>query len=185
MKPFFYLFFMALLIGCNNRSTEASAEKSSTDTTSSTGAGETELSPEQMLIDQSQYFVWEVDADKKTISINPRLQPTYFHVDSLILGLNERYPKIVLEKKRLGHDTLYTEIKNATHLANRMGSLGAEQYIAQAVINLTAVNGVRFVRIDFAEGSHASPGVWSRESFSDYKEVDVVSLEGEVNSTNQ
>jgi hypothetical protein len=52
-----------------------------------------------------------------------------------------------------------------------MGTGGATFYLAETVINLTSVNNVRFVKIDFEEGSHASPDIWSKEDFSDYEEI--------------
>ncbi|RYF84325.1 MAG: hypothetical protein EON98_09525 [Chitinophagaceae bacterium] len=82
------------------------------------------------------------------------------------------YPNIRLEKVKQSNDTLYTQIKNANYLTEQMGSAGSEQYIAQAVLNLTSAPGVKYVRIDFEVGSHAMPDVWSKENFKDFKEVE-------------
>ncbi|HEV7333807.1 MAG TPA: hypothetical protein VGN63_22425 [Flavisolibacter sp.] len=168
MKQLTVLFFLAILISCSNNAGDTAATKDSSEASSDTWR-ENELG--EAPADKEQFFIWQVDTDNKTLTKNPQLHPSYYSVDTLIMGLNERYPQIQLERKHLGHDTLYTEVKNATYLTNQMGSAGSEQYIAQVVLNLTAVKGINHVRIDFEEGSHASPDVWSRKSFAGYKEV--------------
>jgi hypothetical protein len=116
-------------------------------------------------------LVWQVDFDNKLKKKNPNFREDYLNADSLIKGLNTRFPNILLEKIKLSHDTLYTEIRDSHYLCERMGTSGATFYLAEAVINLTSVNNVRFVKIDFEEGSHASPDIWSKEDFSDYEEI--------------
>ena len=120
---------------------------------------------------KEDFYNWKVDNEEKTIRKNPKLGDDVLGVDTLIIGLNELYPRVQLEKVKLSNDTLYTRIKNADFLTEQMGSSGSEQYIAQAVLNLTSANGVKYVRIDFEMGSHAMPGVWSKEDFKDYKEM--------------
>ena len=122
-------------------------------------------------LDKEDFYNWKVDNEEKTIRKNPKLGDDVLGVDTLIIGLNELYPRVQLEKVKLSNDTLYTRIKNADFLTEQMGSSGSEQYIAQAVLNLTSANGVKYVRIDFEMGSHAMPGVWSKEDFKDYKEM--------------
>jgi PKD repeat protein len=170
MKQLTALFFLTLLVSCSNNAGENAAPTDSTDAGSGTWK-ESELETEEAPADKAQFYVWEVDTDVKTMRKNPVINPSFYSVDMLIMGLNERYPQVQLEKKRLSHDTLYTEIKNAAFLTEQMGSAGSEQYIAQAVLNLTAVKGINHVRIDFEEGSHASPDVWSRKAFEGFKEV--------------
>ena len=78
------------------------------------------------------------------------------------------FRSILLEKTGIKKDTLQLKIANSDFLTNQMGSSGPDQYLAQAVINLTSVPGIKYVQIDFKEGSHASPGVWSRKDFPGY-----------------
>ena len=120
---------------------------------------------------KEDFYTWKVNNDEKTIRKNPKLGDDVLSVDTLIIGLNEMYPKVRLEKVKQSNDTLYTHIQDADFLTEKMGSSGSEQYIAQAVLNLTSAKGVKFVKIDFEMGSHAMPDTWSRESFKDYKEV--------------
>lgn len=119
----------------------------------------------------TQLYKWKVNFDSKTIKLNPLLKKATANVDSIIKGINLMHPDVQLRKLSMGGDTLYTEIPASDYLGEGIGDSGAAAYFAEAVINLTAVDGVRFVRIDFKQGSHASPGVWTRDDYKDYKEV--------------
>lgn len=170
MKRVLVFFLPVLLWACGNKADKAAANDSTGKTVAeqdTTEVPESELPP----TDRRAYYIWMADTEAKTKKQNPVVHPSFYNVDTLITGLNEMYPQIRLEKSRIGHDTLYTKIADATYLTEQMGSAGSEQYIAQVVLNLTTVQGINFVRIDFAEGSHASPDVWSKNSFSDYREV--------------
>jgi spore germination protein GerM len=57
------------------------------------------------------------------------------------------------------------EVINAEHLTQRMGSTGAEVYLAEAVFTLTECPGITSVRFAFEEGDHARPGAYSRANF--------------------
>ena len=102
---------------------------------------------------------------------NLKFKTEYLNVDTLIKGFNELYPNIKLDKVKMSGDTLFTKIIDSEYLAERMGTSGAALYLADVIINLTSVEGVKYVKIDFDEGSHASPGIWSAKDFSDYKEI--------------
>jgi anionic cell wall polymer biosynthesis LytR-Cps2A-Psr (LCP) family protein len=167
MRPFFLLLLFAFLFSCTNNA----GEKNKADTSKIVSHPDTAKATETEAVDKNQFYIWEVDSERKTKTKNPQLRPEYYNVDTLIMGLNAKYPNIRLEKTDIGHDTLYTKIQDAQYLTEQMGSAGSEQYIAQAVVNLTSVKGVNYVRIDFEEGSHASPDVWSNSSFGDYREV--------------
>jgi hypothetical protein len=170
MKSLLPVFAIVILCSCANNANDTSATDDST-VTQNDYRNESELSPQQPALKKADYYVWEVDADARTMRMNSRLPPQFIQVDTLLTGINEKFPQVLLEKRRVSNDTLYTEIRDASYLTNQMGSLGAEYYIANAVLNLTAVEGINYVRIDFAEGSHAAPDVWSKASFNGYKEV--------------
>lgn len=171
MRCLSYLFFLSLLAACNNSSVGVNKEDSANASTPGE-VGELQGTGINLLKGKNDFYVWEIDMDKKTLRKNPLLSSPALGVDTLIMGLNERYPKILLEKQRISNDTLYTEIKDADFLTDQMGSYGAEQYIANAVLNLTAAPGIRYVRINFVEGSHAGPDVWSKESFAGFKTIE-------------
>lgn len=118
----------------------------------------------------SKLYIWRSTEDYKKIK-NDLVQPSIINADSLIKGLNEYYENVYLEKLKQGGDTLYTIIKNSEYLTQQMGSTGAEMYVADVVLNLTSIPGIKFVNIDMKEGDHAQPGTWSKEDFKNYKEV--------------
>lgn len=167
MRIVFSLLLLSLLFACNNDADNKSADDS-------TRLREIPVDSSEVTVDEltpDDFYVWKVDADQKTIRQNPKLVQPVLSVDTLIAGLNEMYPKVKLEKVKQSNDTLYTQIKEADVLTEQMGSAGSEQYIAQAVLNLTSAKGVKFVRIDFEMGSHAMPDTWSKENFKGYKVV--------------
>jgi len=114
------------------------------------------------------YYTWEVNRQKKTVRRNPNLSTALVNTDSIIKGLNLEYKYVLLEKTGIQHDTLRLIINDSEYLTGEMGADGFEQYIAQAIINLTSVPGIRYVQIDFKKGSYASPGIWSRNNFPGY-----------------
>src|SRR5688500_3061007 len=136
MKQLTAFFFLGFFFSCaNNAGDKIATNDSIVDSSQTWQATELDAAPAE----KEQYFIWEVDNNTKTLKKNPSLHPSFSSVDTLLMGLNERYPQILLEKKGLGHDTLYTAIKNAAYLTNQMGSAGSEEYIAQVVLNLTSV----------------------------------------------
>jgi hypothetical protein len=118
------------------------------------------------------YLIWKTDLDSKLITKNPDFKNSNFFIDSIIKGLNLKYREIPLEKIKLSHDTLYTQIKNSEYLGEQIGSTGAAYYLAEVIINLTSIKGVKYVDMDFAEGSHAIPGVFTRKDFEDFKVIE-------------
>ena len=135
-----------------------------------------DTSPTVVIADTSKstgtiLYVWLVDFDNKTKKRNPKFKSKYLNVDTLIKGLNELYPNIKLDKVKISGDTLFTNILDSEYLGERMGTSGAAQYLADVIINLTSVDKIKYVKIDFDEGSHASPGIWTAKDFNDYKEI--------------
>jgi hypothetical protein len=116
-------------------------------------------------------YVWRVDFDKKTKQRHPDFKQEYLNIDTLIKGLNQIHPNIILDKIKISGDTLFTQIKDSEYLGERIGSYGAFAYIADVVINLTSLKNINFVKIDFEDGSHISQGTWSKKQYSDFREV--------------
>ncbi len=119
-----------------------------------------------------RYFIWDIDFDNKAITKSADFSDANLSIDSIIKGLNLKYRDVPLKKINVSHDTLYTRILDSEYLAERMGSTGSAYYFAEAVINLTTVPGVNFVKMDFTEGSHASPGIFSRKNYSGFKVIE-------------
>ena len=91
--------------------------------------------------------------------------PDSVNVNSLIAYLNETNTNVLLNLIKLSGDTIYLSIPDAEYLTQQMGSSGPINYFATVVYNLTEISGIKFVNFDFDLGDHASPGVYSRESF--------------------
>ena len=60
-------------------------------------------------------------------------------------------------------------VTNSDHLAQRMGSAGAQDYLAAATYTLTECPTVQHVSFVFPAGEHAAPGVYDRASFEGYR----------------
>ena len=165
MKTIILLAAIAAVVSCNANKEEANKDSSIETTEDSTTVEPTlEYNPE------SKLYVWKANFDYTKVQ-NPALQRAILNTDSLIKGLNERYENVFLQKDRIGGDTLYTFIYDSQYLGNQMGSTGAEVYIADVVLNLAEIPGVKYVAIKMEEGSHAQSGVWTKQNFEQYKTV--------------
>ena len=69
------------------------------------------------------------------------------------------------------NDTASVEVINAEYLTQRMGSSGAQAYLASVTFTLTENPQIKKVNFIFEEGDHAMPGTYSREDFANYKIV--------------
>jgi hypothetical protein len=114
-----------------------------------------------------------VDVNTRTITRNTANGTYFFQPDSVVKVLNAKYPNVKLEILKQSGDTLYTIIRDSEYLGERMGTTGAEDYHAHAVVNLTAIDGIKYVNISMEEHSHASPGVYSSKDFSSYKRIEL------------
>ena len=88
---------------------------------------------------------------------------------SIIVFLNGKNSKPTdnnhLVFKKISNDTLYLKINNTNSHTQKMGTTGAMLYLAKVIYNLTELNNIKYVNMDFEAGDHASPGKFSRESF--------------------
>jgi hypothetical protein len=150
MRPFLLILLLAFHI-CSCRNSGESPDEKPTDS-----------------VAESRLLVWQIDYDHKTKSKNPFFSGENPNADSLISALNDAYPQIQLKKLRISGDTLYAKIEDAYFLTEGMGSYGAAAYIAEAIINLTSVNHINYVNIDFENGTHLAHRTWSKDEFGDY-----------------
>ena len=63
-----------------------------------------------------------------------------------------------------GH-VVSVEVINDEFLTQRMGTTGAETFLAVATFTLTEHEGIEGVNFIFTEGDHAAPGLYTRETF--------------------
>lgn len=108
------------------------------------------------------------DVNKLIIALNKYVEvseATHPHGDGAMIDL----PRIVLQKAE--PQTTHVEVVNDQYLTQSMGSSGAQDYLALVTYTLTETPGVTSVDFIFRAGEHAMPGIYSRESFTDYTVV--------------
>lgn len=135
-------------------------------TTDSTNVAE----PETVMEQPDTVLFWTVDIEQKVKTRVYKDTMTISEPQSIVNGINSIYPSIRLEFLRVSGDTVYAHIDSSFTFANDMGSFGASEYISTVVINLTMLPGINYVNLDFPEGSHATPGVFSKTSYAAYRE---------------
>ena len=149
MKTGFLLYgILLLLVSCGSNQTEES------------DVNNNNLSEQQS---------WQASLDDSSGNIvlnrNGAPLPDTLSIDAIKAFLNSRYPNIQLQVLRQSGDTLYVKIPEATYLTQQMGSTGPELYFGEAVYNLTEIPGIRFINFALAEGDHAGPDTYNRDSF--------------------
>ncbi len=72
-------------------------------------------------------------------------------------------PKLKL--RDIKEQVVNVEVINDKYLTQRMGSTGAEEFIAVATFTLTEYDNIKFINFIFEGGDHAVPGIYSREHF--------------------
>lgn len=155
------LFLVALIVfvSCSGPDTPAA-------NTDGTDVGEPELIMEQ----PDTVLFWTVDGENRKKLRVYKDTVTITEPQSIINGINSIYPDVHLEFVKLSGDTVYTHIDSSFAFANDMGSFGASEYISTVVLNLTMLNNVNYVNLDFPLGSHATPGVFAKSSYAMFKE---------------
>ncbi len=117
--------------------------------------------------------IWTADFESTTNTFTIH-QPTNARLDTLsadklIASINNNWDSIHLNFIKASHDTMYVNIPNSEKLTEGLGSTGAENYMATTTFSLTEMKGINYVNYDFKMGDHASPGVYSRTDFKDFK----------------
>ncbi len=89
-------------------------------------------------------------------------------LEQVVAAMNRQYPLPGINLKGRKGATVAVEVRDSERLTQRMGSSGAQGYLAAVTYSLTSVPGVEAVEFRFAEGDHAAPGVYRRKDFQDY-----------------
>ena len=76
-------------------------------------------------------------------------------------------PKVKL--MNIKNDAASVEVINADYLTEKMGSSGAQAYLASVTFTLTEDPKIKKVNFFFEEGDHAMPGTYTRKDFANYK----------------
>lgn len=168
MKIFFFALLITTIFSCSsNDKKEQTTQEEVTDTLSAPVSDDTT----RTIVNHS--LIWSVTLDS---SDKEKLQPPQqqakldtFSSTHLIELLNQNYPDIKIDFKKISHDTMYVKIPDSRKLANELGNTGAQNYLAAATYTLTELKNIKFVNIDMEPGDHAEPGVYSREDFKDLR----------------
>jgi len=86
----------------------------------------------------------------------------------LIDILNRRKHECKIEYLDIVGDTIKIRITNDEYLSEQLGTTGAFCFLGETVYTLTENKSLKFVRVEMNYGSHAGPGIYTRE---DYKEL--------------
>lgn len=147
--------FSVITIGCTNTDEEA------------------DIIPEETVVIAApdSLLVYDVDPEAKTIQRDTIIQDSFITLPRVVNGLMQKYPEVTIEAGNISNDTLRLIVTGSEYLSERMGSAGASAWFADAVINLTSVTGINFVKFDMKAGSHASPGVMGKQNYANYRKI--------------
>ena len=164
---FIVFVILTLLLSCNSGSEKnVNPDVEIEDTvfeSASTASGDSAL------YIKNKSLLWQVDSKGFKLQ-----KPKVSGIDTMsakniIQLINTNYDSIHLDYVKTSHDTIYVHIPHSEMLTQRIGSTGAEIYMASATWSLTELKGVKYVNYDFREGDHASPGVYSRNNFKNFQ----------------
>jgi len=115
-------------------------------------------------------FYWKTDYDtvnNKEFLVKGRLIDSLGKSpNELIEILNKRNQPTKIEYVNIRSDTIKIQIINDEYLTERMGTTGAHCFLGETIFTLTENESINFVRIEMNSGSHASSGVYNRNSFT-------------------
>lgn len=160
-----------VLISCHSDSTEnADAEVITEDT-----VHDKVYNPaaDSAIVIKNSPDIWTVDFESTTNTFKihkpTNARPDTLSADKLIASINNNWDSIHLNFIKVSHDTIYVNIPNSEKLTEGLGSTGAENYMATTTFSLTEIEGIKYVNYGFKMGDHASPGVYSRSDFKNFR----------------
>lgn len=126
---------------------------------------------EEVIVEQPDTVLfWTVDNTNKLKTRVYKDTVAVSDPESVINGINTLYPAMELKFVKKSGDTIYARVDSSAALSSEVGSFGAQEYISAVVLNLTTLDSVNYVNLNFQEGSHAAPGVFSKKSYEAFKE---------------
>lgn len=154
--------FAFIALSCQNESRDNASETAQGDPASEIAADIGAPLPALPYI-----AVFNKESEQLEAQKNADFDQTLLTEDVLTHALRTNYPDVELEVDRISNDTLFVQIVDASYLTQQMGSSGAQMYIMEATYAYTELPGIEVVHFDFAEGDHAIPGNYTRESVSE------------------
>lgn len=114
-------------------------------------------------------FLWHADFEETSnrykISKPSEARPDTLSGERMVSLINNNWDSITVNYLKTSHDTVYLDVPNSEYLTQRIGSSGAENFIATTTYSLTELTGVKYVNFKFKAGDHATPGVYKRSDF--------------------
>lgn len=114
-------------------------------------------------------LTWKINADSMIMKRDINIPDSIVTSQRIINGLNVKYPAVQIVFIKQGGDTVFIAVPDAAYLGNQMGSAGAGEWYADAVINLTSAPGINFVFFQMELHSHASSGVIGRNEYNKWR----------------
>lgn len=158
--PVLMVMFMSIIIYSCNSNNDKKVQPSGSDS----------LAVEETVTEQPDTVLfWTVDDYNKVKTQVYKDTVEITEPQSVVNGINSIYNDIPLSFIKQSNDTVYAKIDSAFVFADDMGTSGAAEYLSTVVINLTTLQNVNFVNLDFQRGSHASPGVFSKKTYQNFR----------------
>jgi hypothetical protein len=129
------------------------------------GPGTAEGGTRPQPADDRRTGLWKLD-DSATRMVFDQELPGARPAD-IVRELNKRYPAPGIVLRKVTKSAVVVEVKDDEMLTQRMGSTGAQAYLATVTYSLTSVPGIQSVEFHFTPGDHASPGKYTRRAFRD------------------
>lgn len=156
-QRFLFLLIIVMFIACRNEAEQDAEQGDSANIVTET--------PQEV-----KAVPYNVEFDEKTQALSIVKSSASVEDASaaeIISALNRKHTGIKLDLVNAGNDTIFVKIDDANNLTQGMGSTGAESYLAELTFSLTELKGIKAVDVDFKEGDHAMPGVYTRNDFKD------------------
>lgn len=153
---------MPIFFSCETKTNQAEKVAAITDT-----AGNYKI-PDSINIKTDSHYFWTSETDQKNRLVMKKEMP--ISIDSLtpasmIKMINTFYPEVAVEFIRISNDSIFVKIPKSIYLTERMGSSGAEAYLAELTYNLSELKNINYVDVRFKAGDHASPATFTRTDF--------------------
>ncbi len=167
-KQVFAFFILLTFLSCNSDSNQQGIKDVVEDT-----VFETVIDPgfDSTKIIKNAPILWTVDFEESTNTFKIK-KPVNSRLDTLsaekMVSLIS-WDSIHVDFLKTSHDTIYISIPDSEYLTQRIGSSGAENFMATTTFSLTEIKGMKYVNFNFTEGDHASPGIYSRKDFKNFE----------------
>jgi hypothetical protein len=171
MKAFLKTIVLSLLlIGCN---TLDRGDKITDDTHTTEEIDSLTAVPHPVASTEAiWYYTFNEQNSKYEISKLRQIKPDDLNGTILEKIINKSYPKVQIIFLGTSNDTAFITVPSSEALTQQMGSFGAENFLVVTTYSFTELKGISYVSIDFEEGDHAVPGIYSRKAWEIVEVVD-------------